>query len=234
VTWWDTVTWQEVRAFEVEPLWAGRVSPDGHLLAAVSDTTRTVRWLSAETGELLAPPIDAHQQAIQRIVFSGDGLQVASTAMDGTVTLYDVSSFQRIASFQAHMQSANGVAFSPDGCRLATGGNERDTVKLWDLSTCRELMTLPGQVQGLMQEVAFSPDGQWLIARGSQGNLYLWHAPSWEEIEAAEKDLAHGDATSSLVAFPHAGGSGASDIRQTPAVSAVNSNDGDNVQGKED
>jgi WD40 repeat protein len=185
VIWWDTVTWQAVRAFEVEASWLERVSPDGHLLV-VCDTRGTVRWLSAETGELLAPAVDAHRRAIQRIAFSGDGLQAASTAMDGTVAIWDLSSFRLITSFQAHMQSANGVAFSPDGRRLATGGNGRDAVKLWDLSTRRELMTLSGQ--GLIQEVAFSPDGQWLVARGTPGHLHLWHAPSWEEIEAAEKE----------------------------------------------
>jgi WD40 repeat protein len=103
--------------------------------------------------------------------------------MDGTVSLYDVPSLERIASFQAHMNTAIGVAFSPDGLRLATSGSEW-AVKLWDLSTHRELMTLPGQ--SLIPDAAFSPDSQWLITHGTEGKLHLWRAPSWEEIEAAE------------------------------------------------
>jgi WD40 repeat protein len=86
------------------------------------------------------------------------------------------------------MQGAHGVAFSPDGRRLATGGgSSRDTVKLWDLSTHRELMTLPGQGSEF-SFVVFSPDGRWLAACSRlEGKLHLWRAPSWQEIEAAEQ-----------------------------------------------
>ena len=107
------------------------------------------------------------------------------------MAIWDASSFQPIAAFKGHMQGAHGVAFSPDGRRLATGGNGRDAVKLWDLSTFRELMTLPGQ-GSLFSSVAFSPDGRWLAACGDEGEFHLWHAPSWEEIKAAEKRLPSG------------------------------------------
>ncbi len=41
--------------------------------------------------------------------------------------------------------------------------------------------------------VAFSPDGQWLAACNSEGKLHLWRAPSWAEIETAEKqEGSHG------------------------------------------
>ncbi|MHC4692875.1 MAG: WD40 repeat domain-containing protein [Planctomycetota bacterium] len=84
------------------------------------------------------------------------------------------------------MQGAHAVAFSPDGRRLATGGDGREAVKLWDVSTRRELLRLPGQGT-LFSYVAFSPDGIWLAACNYwEGKLHLWRAPSWEEIEAAE------------------------------------------------
>jgi WD40 repeat protein len=190
--WWDTRTWQEVRSFGVElkSVQTGKLSPDGCLLG-IGTQTGVVRWLNAETGELLAATSAGHQHhVVGNIAFSADGTQAASVAEDGTLALWDPSSLQLIVSFKSHMQGAHAVAFSPEGRRLATGGSGREAVKLWDLATCpcRELITLSLSGQGSMfSYVAFSPDGRWLIARDWEGGLHLWHAPSWDQIEAAEE-----------------------------------------------
>jgi WD40 repeat protein len=188
--WWDTLTWQQVGTFMVEPESVSRgkaVSPDGRLLA-VGSMRGAVHWLNAETGELRAATSTAHRHPVGGIAFSANGEQAASVAEDGTLAIWDPYSFQLIDVFKAHMRGAHGVAFSPDGCRLATGGSARDSVKLWDVSTHRELMTLAGQGSSVFSFVAFSPDGQWLAACSREGGkLNIWCAPSWEEIEAAEK-----------------------------------------------
>jgi WD40 repeat protein/serine/threonine protein kinase len=184
-TWWDTHTWQAVRTFTAEPLERAAVSPDGRLLATGTGTG-VMRWLDAETGEPLATRRDVHRHLVDGIAFSPDGSRAASVAQDGTVAIWDPSSLQPIATFKGHMLAAHSVAFSPGGRRLATGGTGREALKLWDLSTRRELLTLSGQ-GSLFGWVAFSPDGRWLAARDMKGELYLWQAPSWEEIEAVEK-----------------------------------------------
>jgi WD40 repeat protein/serine/threonine protein kinase len=185
VMWWDTLTWQAVRTFTVEPLRGAAVSPDSRLLA-VGARTGAVRWLNAETGELLAESRVAHRHPVAGMAFSEDRSRAASVAEDGTLAIWDSSSFQLIDVFKGHMLGAHAVAFSPDGRRLATGSGGRQAVKLWDVSTHRELMTMPGQ-GSLFSFVAFSPDGTWLAACNREGELHLWRAPSWEEIEAAEK-----------------------------------------------
>ena len=50
------------------------------------------------------------------------------------------------------------VAFSPDGRRLASAGDD-GTVRLWDPATGAELATLTGHT-GRVTAVAFSPDGR--------------------------------------------------------------------------
>jgi WD40 repeat protein/serine/threonine protein kinase len=185
VTWWDTLTRQAVRTFTMGPCKSAAVSPDSRLLV-VGAVRGVVRWINAETGELLATTTDAHRHELSGITFSEDGSRAASVAFDGTLAIWDPSSFQLIDSFKGHMLGAHAVAFSPDGRRLATGGGGgREVVKLWDVSTRRELLTLPGQGTQF-NYVAFSPDGIWLAACNWQGELHLWRAPSWEEIEAAE------------------------------------------------
>ncbi|MCL5282158.1 MAG: WD40 repeat domain-containing protein, partial [Planctomycetes bacterium] len=183
--WWDTLTWQAIQSFEAESYWVGAVSPDGRLLA-VGNRTGTVCWLDDETGEPLSARSTAHHYSVAQIAFCGEGTQAASVSDEGLVAIWDPSSFQPTDVFRGHMLGVHGVAFSPDGARLATSSNGREAVKLWDLSTRRELIVLAGQGSSIGGAV-FSPDGKWLAARNGKNQLQLWHAPSWEEIEAAEE-----------------------------------------------
>jgi WD40 repeat protein len=70
-----------------------------------------------------------------------------------------------------------GVAFSPDGNRLASGSAD-GTVKVWDVITGQELLTLRGHKREA-SAVVFRPDGKQLISVGGstiQGEVRVWDA----------------------------------------------------------
>jgi WD40 repeat protein len=79
----------------------------------------------------------------------------------------------------------NSATFSPDGKRLAIGGDGNEAIKLWDVESLQELLTLNGQ-GSTFGSTAFSPDGNVLASSNGQGTLHLWRAPSLEAIERLE------------------------------------------------
>lgn len=104
---------------------------------------------------------------------------------EGYLRLWDMASLQPIATLQDFLLGAHSVAFAPDCKRLVAGSNGIEALKLWDVETRQEVLTLSAEGQ-LFENTAFSPDGRYVFGINAAGTLYLWSAPSWKEIADAE------------------------------------------------
>jgi len=115
------------------PLWGRRlreaaISPDGSLLAAVCVGPY---YPEGNIGLWQLPSWDAAEPPSKRdfssVTFSPDGRLLAPIS-GGDVTLWEVAGMRRLADFSWHGSRINSIAFSPDGCWLATAA-EDDLVK---------------------------------------------------------------------------------------------------------
>jgi tetratricopeptide (TPR) repeat protein len=91
-----------------------------------------------------------------------------------SVEVLDAKSGRVLHTLIGHTAEVRGLAFSPDGRRIATSSWDR-TIKLWDPVTGREVFTLRGHTAGLLV-VAFSPDGRRLVSGGIDFTARVWDA----------------------------------------------------------
>lgn len=148
-------------------------SPDGKWLVTASNDATMKIW-DVLTGDILQDYVD-FTGVVLGVTFSPDGKRFAFS--DGTIHVWQFSldSAEDQTTILNHelftIPSAGSDAFSPDGSKLAgVSGND---IKLWDVASGRELLTLTSHT-GWVMGLAFSPDGKWLASTSLDGTVKIW------------------------------------------------------------
>ena len=162
---WNTQTGGLLRPFQCEfhPHPERRVQPRRPDRSSPVPLSRKVRIWNAADGRLLRVFENAHDGPVQRVVFSPDGRRVAS-AGDGTIKLWDVEAGKLHAALPCPDVQVFGLAFSPDGRTLVSGGSDQ-VVRIWDAGTGRQRGQLSGHTS-TVTALAFRPDGRRLPRPG--------------------------------------------------------------------
>ena len=112
--------------------------------------------------------------------------------------IWDVAQSWMLVSVAAH-PGVEGMALSPDGLTLATGGGD-GRIKLWSgesLQKIRDLGAHPHNVQS----VAFSHDGLRLAAGSLDGTVEVWDVAQGQVVAAGRVPIAGGECGVQCVAF---------------------------------
>jgi energy-coupling factor transporter ATP-binding protein EcfA2 len=116
------------------------------------------------------------KQYTRRVVVGG--LAAAAALIAGTATVSKLllpgNTLPSPYTYLGHTAAVNSVAWSPDGKRLASAGDD-NTVQVWSASIGTVLLTYEGHSSSV-NSVGWSPDGKCLASAGSDNTVQVWQA----------------------------------------------------------
>jgi WD40 repeat protein/uncharacterized caspase-like protein len=181
---WDVTTGRQVRVLDVTTLTRSvAFSPDGHwLVGGLSEGTIRL-WDTRQN--YISKDLNSRNRAsgdfterINALSFSADSRWIASAHDDKTARLWDVTTGDLKHAF-GQDGSVTGVAFSPDGKRLATLSSDFK-LRIW--STDNAYRSLYTDVE-LYTSLSFTSDGKFLVLAGG-GGWNILDATNFHEIKA--------------------------------------------------
>jgi WD40 repeat protein len=189
VTLWDAKTGRAGRTIRAHegPVFVVAFSPDGRRIASgmptwIDATAKPeIKIWDALTGRELGVFRDLRWGYVS-LAFSPDGSTVACVNdWVPAVRLLDATTGREVRSLQAEVgKGCWGVAFSPDGRRIATAHRE-GIVTLWDSGGGDTIRIYWGHTSEVLS-VAYAPDGRRIASAGADGTVRLWEAETGREL----------------------------------------------------
>ncbi|KAJ4249130.1 hypothetical protein NW762_012464 [Fusarium torreyae] len=164
----DNGTLKQTLRGHLEPISSLAFSPDSRSLATAAGREIKLWDIGKIPDQVLKKPLDG----IQFVVFSRDGLLLASTSRIGSVKIWDTKSGTALHTLEGHTKTADHAAFSSDGSVLISASFHGETVIIWDVVSGEKLHTLesPGQVYS----VSISSDDHHIATAAFNGGIGIW------------------------------------------------------------
>jgi WD40 repeat protein len=115
------------------------------------------------------------------VTFSKDGKFFAWSEHNATLVVWQFheSSWNKLYQLQGHTSQVHGIAFSPDGRVLASGGDD-GTLRQWNMINGLELWQQ--HMETAIHSLCFSPDGQLLAIGNADSSVRLLELASGNEV----------------------------------------------------
>jgi len=141
-------------------------SPDGEILASGGNQDNTIMLHDPVTGTRLGT-LFGNADDIVSLAFSPNGAVLASASNNGTIILWDTSTWKKLRSFSP----GNVVTFSPDGRYLVSGSRDGRII-LWDVTTGDQLQSIDTK-SGEIISLVFK-DQHTLASGSADGTIQIW------------------------------------------------------------
>ena len=155
---------------------------DGEVLAAATDNTTFLQFRN----DPIALTSRAKIYATKRpTALSVNGSPLTTWTYDSATSTLNIKGIPAgnvlirfggtVYTYQGHTSIVTGVAWSPDGKRIASASQD-ETVQVWDATTGGHVLRYRGH-KSIVMAVAWSPNGKSIASASQDGTIKIWPAP---------------------------------------------------------
>jgi len=161
-------------------------SPDGTVLATCShDVTKL--W-NTKTWQQQGDEINLSGVGVGCVRYSPSGELLATATT--IIEIYNLSTRKRVASFKGHTSHNFGLAWTPDGSRLLTGGDGIDpTIREWDTTTWQQVGDPWTGHSNYINVIVVNPAGTLVASVSREGHVRLWRLSDRRTVAIFEHSL---------------------------------------------
>jgi WD40 domain-containing protein len=153
------------------------LSPDSSKLALALGYSSNDFDIVSVPGCMLSQILKPHGGTIWTTAYSANGSWLATAGADGKTIVFQTPNLPMILELTQHQGDVSGVAFSPDGTKVASCGSWDQRVLVWSVPAGNLLLDLPTPGE-FLHGIDISPDGRLIAACGEKwpvhGAIHFW------------------------------------------------------------
>ncbi|MBN2561389.1 MAG: protein kinase [Phycisphaerae bacterium] len=134
--------------------------------------------------------LEGHAGVVYSAAISPDGHLIATGGADGSVTLWNAHTGERVSPLEGHTRDVRSVAFSPDSQKLVSAGDDK-TVQIWDVVRYQASRAPLVGHDGNVTSVTFNHDGSSIASGCTAGSIRIWNVETGEEKEFLPRHANH-------------------------------------------
>eukprot|EP00755_Sulcionema_specki_P012176 Sspe_Gene.8259::Locus_2820_Transcript_2_2_Confidence_0.600_Length_6861::g.8259::m.8259/K11127/TEP1; telomerase protein component 1 len=149
----------------------GRV-PD--IFATASDDTNVCLWEISSQRNVRT--LRYHTAPVTSVRVHGEGQVFASASWDSTIKVYSPFSADArcVATIFTKMRGIRDLCWAPTMVQTIAVANCHGTMRIFDVASKQEMVTVDGHFGRAVSTLCYSPDGKWIASGDQQGCIKVW------------------------------------------------------------